>query len=107
MSTLKKTVAVRRSLFTSPTVVAEPKASAPVAADPIVAAMQQASAEMQKLLTPTAVSELLGVAERTLERWRITGEGPRYVKLTRKVVRYLADDLAAFVAERVKANTAQ
>lgn len=107
MLTLKKTVAARRSLITTPAVVAEMPVSPPNATDPLVTAMQQASAEMQKLLTPAAVSELLGVAERTLERWRITGEGPRYVKLTRKVVRYLADDLATFVAERVKANTAQ
>ncbi len=107
MSTLKKTAAARRTMIASPAAVTEPPVSPTIAADPIVAAMQQVSAEMQKLLTPAAVSELLGVAERTLERWRITGEGPRYVKLTRKVVRYLADDLATFVAERVKANTAQ
>ena len=107
MSTLKKTVAARRTMIASTAKVIEPPMSPTIAADPIVAVMQQASAEMQKLLTPAAVSELLGVAERTLERWRITGEGPRYVKLTRKVVRYLADDLATFVAERVKANTAQ
>lgn len=107
MSTFKKTVAARRPLTSQTARTVEQPANATMTADPLVTAMQQASAEMQKLLTPAAVSELLGVAERTLERWRITGEGPRYVKLTRKVVRYLADDVATFVAERVKANTAQ
>lgn len=107
MSTFKKIVAARRPLTSQSAPTVEQPANATMGADPLVTAMQQASAEMQKLLTPAAVSELLGVAERTLERWRITGEGPRYVKLTRKVVRYLADDLATFVAERVKANTAQ
>ncbi len=107
MSILRKTIPARRSPNAVPASATEPPVSPTSAPDSIASAMQQASAEMQKLLTPAAVSDLLGVAERTLERWRITGEGPRYVKLTRKVVRYLADDLATFVAERVKANTAQ
>lgn len=76
-------------------------------ADPIAAAMQQASADMPRLLSPAAVAEMLGVAERTLERWRITGDGPRFVKLSRKAVRYCAKDVAAFIAERIRANTAQ
>ncbi|MES3055051.1 helix-turn-helix domain-containing protein [Sphingomonas faeni] len=62
---------------------------------------------MPHLLTPQAVAEVLGLTERTLERWRITGEGPRYIKLSRSTVRYLPEDLATFVADRIRANTAQ
>jgi len=75
--------------------------------DPIAAAMQVASAEVPKLLTPQTLAEMLGITERTLERWRIIGEGPRYVKLSRSTVRYMAEDVAAFVTARLKANTAQ
>ena len=69
--------------------------------------MDQAEAELPRLLTPQQVADMLGLTERTSERWRITGEGPRYSKLSRSTVRYQRDDVAAFVAERLRANTAQ
>ena len=58
------------------------------------------------LLTPAQVADMLTVSERTLERWRMTGEGPEYVALSRKVVRYDAGALAAFVEGRRRVNTA-
>ncbi len=81
--------------------------SRPVTTDPIVAAMDEAATEVPRLLAPAAVAEMLGLTERTLERWRITGEGPRFVKLSRSTVRYVVDDVAAFVADRLRANTSQ
>lgn len=62
---------------------------------------------MPKLLKPEQAAASLGVSERTLERWRMTGEGPTYVSLTRKTVRYPEQALAAFVVARLRANTAQ
>lgn len=58
------------------------------------------------LLTPFQVGELLAVSERTLERWRMTGEGPEYVSLSRKVVRYDAAAITTFVEGRRRMNTA-
>ncbi|KQM88871.1 hypothetical protein ASE67_01960 [Sphingomonas sp. Leaf23] len=69
--------------------------------------MEQAEADVPKLLMPKAVAAMLGLTERTLERWRITGEGPRYVKLSRSTVRYLREDVSAFVTANLRANTAQ
>ncbi len=86
---------------------ARPAQPQPVKTDPIVAAMDQAAVEVPRLLAPAAVAEMLGLTERTLERWRITGEGPRFVKLSRSTVRYAVDDVAAFVAGRLRANTSQ
>lgn len=57
------------------------------------------------LLSPERVASALGVSERTLERWRCIGEGPRFVKLTRNVVRYTNEDVANFVAAKLKDNT--
>jgi predicted site-specific integrase-resolvase len=59
------------------------------------------------LLTPEAVAVRLTVKAKTLERWRATGDGPPFVRVSRKVVRYRRQDLEAFIAERVVANTAQ
>jgi predicted DNA-binding transcriptional regulator AlpA len=59
------------------------------------------------LLTAEAVAACLSVKPKTLERWRATGAGPRYVRISRKVVRYRRQDVDAFIAERIVANTAQ
>jgi hypothetical protein len=67
----------------------------------------RAAEKMPKLLTPEQVAKALSVTERTLERWRLTGEGPPFVRLTRSTVRYSQAALAVFVASRVKENAAQ
>jgi predicted DNA-binding transcriptional regulator AlpA len=46
------------------------------------------------------------VPERTIERWRKTGTGPRFVKLGRRVA-YRACDLEAFVAAQVRTHTGE
>jgi predicted DNA-binding transcriptional regulator AlpA len=60
-----------------------------------------------RLLLPTEVAALLGVGVRTLERWRSTGEGPRYIRLSRKTIRYQDASVQAFIASSDRANTAQ
>lgn len=59
-----------------------------------------------ELLLPAAVAKRLGVSEKLLERWRRTGDGPAYVRITRKVLRYQADAVDAFIASRVRNCTA-
>ena len=44
------------------------------------------------------------MSPRTLERWRWTGEGPRYLKVGKRIV-YRLDDVLAFEAERLHAST--
>ena len=46
------------------------------------------------------------MSPRTLERWRWTGEGPRYLKVGKRVV-YRLDDVEAFEAERLHESTSQ
>lgn len=60
-----------------------------------------------RLLRPADVAEMLCVSERTLERWRQTGEGPRYLSLSRKAVRYRDTDLHDFIEAAGRNNTAQ
>lgn len=84
----------------------QPSASAPPPADAIDVAAATAGA-MPALLKPKDVADLLAVSERTLERWRITGGGPRFVRLGSKVVRYTGEEVEAFVVARVKAHTGQ
>lgn len=79
-----------------------PPAPAPAPAEP------QAGREPAPgvLMTPAAAAARLSVTAKVLERWRGTGGGPRYVRLTSKTIRYRAEDLDAFVAGRVQASTA-
>lgn len=48
----------------------------------------------------------LGVSPRTLEDWRQTGGGPRFLKLGR-AVRYRIKELDQFAEERLFANTSE
>jgi hypothetical protein len=46
------------------------------------------------------------ISPRTLERWRWTGEGPRYIKLVGRIV-YRLEDVEAFEKERLHNSTSQ
>jgi hypothetical protein len=59
-----------------------------------------------ELITPAQAADLLRVRAKVLERWRGTGEGPAFVRLSSKTIRYRREDIDAFVAGRVRASTA-
>lgn len=49
------------------------------------------------LLPPAAVADLLGLSPRTLEDWRSDDRGPRYIRISHRVVRYCAADIDAWI----------
>ena len=61
---------------------------------------------MTTLLDQREAARLLRLSERTLERLRLQGGGPLYVKAGR-AVRYREADLEAWIAARVVSNTSQ
>lgn len=61
---------------------------------------------MQPILTVNDASEFLRVHVRTLERWRQTGEGPRYVKMGRRVG-YRRNDLEDWLEANVTTSTSE
>ena len=46
------------------------------------------------------------ISHRTLERWRWSGDGPRYIKIGGRVV-YRLEDVEAFEQEQLRASTAE
>ena len=46
------------------------------------------------------------ISHRTLERWRWSGEGPRYIKIGGRVV-YRLEDVEAFERNQLRASTAE
>jgi excisionase family DNA binding protein len=59
-----------------------------------------------QLLDQREAARVLRLSERTLERLRLQGGGPSYVKCGRSV-RYRIDDIERWIAQRVVSNTSE
>ena len=57
-------------------------------------------------MTTQKAAAVLGLAVPTLEKMRVRGSGPRYLKLGRSV-RYRYEDLEAWLADRVVLSTSE
>jgi len=57
-----------------------------------------------QLLNQSEAARLLRLSERTLERLRLIGGGPVYVKAGRSV-RYRQSDIEAWIAQRIVSST--
>ena len=62
---------------------------------------------MPVLLSQRQAADLLCLSERTLERWRVTGCGPAYVKLGGRRVAYREVDLVEFINLRRRTSTSE
>jgi predicted DNA-binding transcriptional regulator AlpA len=81
---------VRRAL---PDVRLDEPAGRPLPADPAA------------LLYPAEAAHILGLSPRTLEHFRISGGGPRYVSIGRRCVRYRRSDLTGWIDSRCRRHT--
>jgi len=61
---------------------------------------------MQPLLTQRQAAALLCLSERTLERFRVNGIGPKFVRLGHSI-RYRLCDVEAWIASRVVGSTSE
>jgi predicted DNA-binding transcriptional regulator AlpA len=59
---------------------------------------------MVGLLTETDLETMLAVSEHTLQGWRVSGDGPKYVKLGRSVY-YRVADVTEWINGNVHART--
>jgi len=57
------------------------------------------------LLRTTDAALLIGIETRTLEKWRVTGLGPPFVKISNRAVRYRHKDLQEWVNARLRNST--
>ena len=51
-------------------------------------------------LNTREAAAFLGTSKSTLEHWRIHGEGPRFICLGKRAIRYRMDDLKQWLAEQ-------
>jgi predicted DNA-binding transcriptional regulator AlpA len=61
---------------------------------------------MQPLLTQRQCAEALALSERTLERLRQSGLGPRFLRI-RHSVRYRQSDVEAWLVSRIVGSTSE
>jgi excisionase family DNA binding protein len=61
---------------------------------------------MQPLLTQDEAAELLKLSVRTVERLRVSGTGPKFLKIFRSV-RYRPADVEQWLASRVRGSTSE
>jgi excisionase family DNA binding protein len=59
------------------------------------------------VMTTDEVARYLGINKKSLDRMRGRGDGPPYVRLTGKLIRYRKADIDDFIESRVRSNTAQ
>jgi len=59
-----------------------------------------------RLLTQSEAACELRLSERTLERLRLTGDGPKFIKASRRVL-YRLEDLETWIASRVRSSTSE
>jgi len=57
------------------------------------------------LLTQTEAAPLVGVAPRTLERKRWAGDGPPFIRVSNRAVRYRRGDIEDWIAARRRTST--
>jgi len=61
---------------------------------------------MARLLKTTDAARYLSLSTRSLERFRVSGDGPRFCKLKRSV-RYRVSDLEAWLSARAVGSTSE
>jgi hypothetical protein len=61
---------------------------------------------IEQLLTAKSLSERIGVTEGCLAKWRLTGEGPRFIRVQRRIM-YDPADIAEWLDARRVNSTSQ
>ncbi|MFN4275745.1 MAG: helix-turn-helix transcriptional regulator [Ferrovibrio sp.] len=70
-------------------------------------ALLNSKAALERLLTPEQVSELTGLAEQTLARYRVSGGGPAFIRISARCIRYRESDLRAWIEAKAVLSTSE
>jgi predicted DNA-binding transcriptional regulator AlpA len=60
-----------------------------------------------RILRTPAAAEYVGLSISTLEKFRITGEGPQFVRIGVRAVGYQISDLQDWIRARVRSSTSE
>jgi hypothetical protein len=68
---------------------------------------QNGQAPPAPLLDQNQAADFLRLSPRTLEAKRLSGNGPKFVRISARAIRYRIEDLQRFVEERVVHSTSE
>ena len=57
------------------------------------------------LLNEHEVAEFLGYTVRALQNWRVRGGGPKFIRVSKRSIRYRRRDLIVWCEERLRSST--
>ena len=75
------------------------------AATELPVAPRRPAAKATELIDEATLSALTGIAQSTLRNWRCQGRGPRFIRVSRRCVRYARDEVDAWIAARTVRST--
>ena len=61
--------------------------------------------EFDQLVRQEEAAARLSVSPRCMENWRHRGEGPKFVRISARCIRYRKSDLTLFIEERLRTST--
>ena len=59
------------------------------------------------LLCEKEVAKLLGQSIKTLQKWRVQGEGPPFIRMSPRAIRYRRGDIDAWINRNVHNSTSE
>ena len=60
---------------------------------------------IESLLNETLAARFLGLSKRTLQKWRVEGSGPAFVRILNRAIRYRPSDLQEWVEGNICNST--
>jgi len=69
--------------------------------------LNESAMDSNQLLTEKTVAKLLSVGIRTIQKWRQTGNGPQYVCISKRCVRYRYGDVMEWIKNGLKKSTSE
>ena len=74
--------------------------------NPIFSPTSHGSISLQReFLSPSELSSMTGISTKTLEKWRRTGEGPEFIRLSYRKVLYRVEVFLAWIKIRERKST--
>jgi len=65
------------------------------------------SQDLDNLYTEPQAAHFLNFTPRCLQAWRQRGEGPKFVRVSSRAIRYRKIDLDNWIKERLKSSTSE
>ncbi|MEP6868700.1 MAG: helix-turn-helix domain-containing protein [Novosphingobium sp.] len=62
---------------------------------------------MHEILTVREAAQYLKLGKPTLDRYRVTGDGPRYVRMSPGAIRYRRADLECWLESKLTSSTSE